>query len=287
MLLKYHSFGTSVLTPIKAVTMFKIHFISLLLIASCQNEKPLAPEQVDEPETAKNAHNSTESTASTSGMQPRVVTPPGKKVRDENEAQPGILTDQQLKGMLRTGRDVWQKPEEVLAFAGVNAGDHVADVGCGAGYWTYHIATAVGKSGKIYAVDFDANAIDYLMNTRLLESPIPNLEPILSKSFDTLLPENSVDHAILVDVHFFKHPGEPQGSQIYEDFPRFYQSIYKSLKADGTLIVLEHKETYASSRQVTQAQIEQQLEPIGFRIKKTSDMIDRQYFMIFEKVPKD
>ena len=85
--------------------------------------------------------------------------------------------------MLRTGRDVWQKPAEVLAFADINAGDHVADIGCGAGYWSYHIASAVGESGQIYAVDFDANAIDYLVNTRLAENPIPNLKLSTFKIF--------------------------------------------------------------------------------------------------------
>lgn len=214
-------------------------------------------------------------------MEPRVVVPPNKKVRDETEAQPGVLTDQQLQGMLRTGRDSWQKPEDVLKFAGVEKGDIVADIGCGAGYWTFHLQDAVGESGKIFAVDFDANAIEYLKNNRLKSQPINNIETILSRSFDTLLPESSIDHAMLVDVHFFKQPNEPYGSQISEDFPRFYQSIKDALKPGGTLIILEHKESYASSRHVTQAQIEEQLKPIGFQIQNSSDMIDRQYFMIF------
>ena len=81
-----------------------------------------------------------------------------------------------------------------------------------------------------------------------------------------MLEEKSIDHAILVDVHFFKQPNEPGGSQISEDFPRFYASIKKALKPDGTLVILEHKETYASSRQVTQEQIISQLEPIGFQL---------------------
>ena len=94
--------------------------------------------------------------------------------------------------------------------------------------------------------------------------------------------KNSIDHAILVDVHFFRQPNEPNGSQISEDLPRFYTSIQKALRPNGTLVILEHKETYASSRQVTQEQMVEQLKPIGFVLDKSGDMIDRQYFMIFK-----
>ena len=265
--------------------MFNTAFLMPFMIAmACQQSQPeTAPVQESKPPSSAAATTSKSTPKQpVSGMAPKAVSPPGKHTRNEDEPQPGVLTEQQLQGMLRTGRDIWQKPTEVLQYAGIENGDHVADIGCGAGYWSYHIASAVGDSGKIYAVDFDANAIDYLTNTRLAENPIPNLETVLSRSFDTLLPENSIDHAILVDVHFFRQPNEPNGSQISEDLPRFYTSIQKALRPNGTLVILEHKETYASSRQVTQEQMVEQLKPIGFVLDKSSDMIDRQYFMIFK-----
>ncbi|MGC6510424.1 MAG: methyltransferase domain-containing protein [Myxococcota bacterium] len=272
--------------------MYKTAFILYLISTiACQSKEPTPSSS---PEAINNSDASTQSLASNnrnpeeippnqpgSGMAPKAISPPGRQMRDENEPQPGVQTDQQLEAMLQPGRDTWQKPTEVLQHAGIDEGDYVADIGCGAGYWLYHIASAIGERGKLYAVDFDANAIDYLNNTRLAENPIPNLETVLSRSFDTLLPENSIDHALLVDVHFFRHPTEPAGSQVSEDLPRFYRSIKKALKPNGTLVILEHKENYASSRQVTQDQIVEQLKPIGFELKSSSEMIDRQYFMIF------
>jgi predicted methyltransferase len=261
--------------PLPAIMLFS-------MLSACGDESPpLVEMNVHVDQKPSEEHKPEVEGTATNSMEPRVVVPPNKKVRDENEEQPGVLTAQQLQGMLRTGRDSWQKPEEVLKYAGVEKGDIVADIGCGAGYWTFHLQDAVGESGKIFAVDFDANAIEYLKNNRLKSQPIENIETILSRSFDTLLPESSIDHAMLVDVHFFKQPNEPAGSQISEDFPRFYQSIKEALKPGGTLIILEHKESYASSRHVTQAQIEEQLKPIGFQIQHSSDMIDRQYFLIF------
>jgi ubiquinone/menaquinone biosynthesis C-methylase UbiE len=37
----------------------------------------------------------------------------------------------------------------------VRAGDHVADLGSGSGYFTFRLAKAVGPNGKVYAVDID------------------------------------------------------------------------------------------------------------------------------------
>lgn len=49
-------------------------------------------------------------------------------------------------------RDDARKPAEMLAFAGVEPGDHVADLIPGGGYFTRLLAGAVGPEGRVYAV---------------------------------------------------------------------------------------------------------------------------------------
>lgn len=49
----------------------------------------------------------------------------------------------------------------------VSAGDTVADLGCGSGYFTLPMAEIVGTGGTVYAVDFDHRVIDRLRNKAL------------------------------------------------------------------------------------------------------------------------
>ena len=51
-----------------------------------------------------------------------------------------------------TARDNDRKPSEMLSFAGVKAGDRVADYAAGSGYFTRLFAGVVGPTGHAYAV---------------------------------------------------------------------------------------------------------------------------------------
>ncbi|MGE5123593.1 MAG: class I SAM-dependent methyltransferase [Acidobacteriaceae bacterium] len=46
----------------------------------------------------------------------------------------------------------------------VSAGQVVADLGCGPGFYTFPLADEVGPSGKVYAVDSDEKAIQVIEN---------------------------------------------------------------------------------------------------------------------------
>lgn len=51
--------------------------------------------------------------------------------------------------------DAVRKPTEVLALSAIKAGDRVADVGPGGGYYTRLISRMVGEGGKVYAFNPD------------------------------------------------------------------------------------------------------------------------------------
>ena len=59
-------------------------------------------------------------------------------------------------------RTSWQKPTAVVASLQLHAGDAVADVGAGGGYFTFRLADEVGPTGRVYAVEVDDDMIDYL-----------------------------------------------------------------------------------------------------------------------------
>ena len=58
----------------------------------------------------------------------------------------------------RPGRDMWQRPDDVIAALEIEPGSRVADLGAGEGYFVAHLAEAVGYEGVVYAVAVDAAA---------------------------------------------------------------------------------------------------------------------------------
>lgn len=64
-----------------------------------------------------------------------------------------------------------------ISKARLSEGDLVYDIGCGSGSITVEAAIQIGKSGKIYAVDIDKNAID-LTKKNLAKFGIENAELI-------------------------------------------------------------------------------------------------------------
>ncbi|MBX3330930.1 MAG: methyltransferase domain-containing protein, partial [Nitrospira sp.] len=59
-----------------------------------------------------------------------------------------------------SSRDVWQKPQGVVEKLSIARGSRVADLGAGEGYFTWHLAKAVGARGTVYAVDIEEKAIN-------------------------------------------------------------------------------------------------------------------------------
>ncbi len=58
-------------------------------------------------------------------------------------------------------RDAWQKPKDVVERLGITPGSRVADLGAGGGYFTWHLASAAGPQGRVYAVDIDETGEDH------------------------------------------------------------------------------------------------------------------------------
>jgi ubiquinone/menaquinone biosynthesis C-methylase UbiE len=100
----------------------------------------------------------------------------------------------------RADRDSKQQPEHVLDVIGIHAGQTVADVGCGTGYFTVRIAKRVAPKGRVLAVDVQPQMLD-LLRTRLSKEKIDDVVPILATETDVKLPAREVDVALMVDVY--------------------------------------------------------------------------------------
>jgi SAM-dependent methyltransferase len=96
-------------------------------------------------------------------------------------------------------RDAWQRPAEVSALLLIEPGMTVADLGAGTGYFAPHLASAVGPSGHVLALDTEPNMVEH-MRERVREAGLPNVEPRVVAPDDPGLAPGSADRVLIVDT---------------------------------------------------------------------------------------
>ena len=116
-----------------------------------------------------------------------------------------------LRGYLwileRPERDVYQKPDQVMAALAFRPGERVADIGAGSGYFTRRIAPAVGATGVVWAIDIAPEVLDYL-ETRARREGLANVRVQKVQPDDPQLPAGGVDTILMVDtLHYVKERG--------------------------------------------------------------------------------
>jgi ubiquinone/menaquinone biosynthesis C-methylase UbiE len=110
---------------------------------------------------------------------------------------------------------------EVLPELGIGENQAVLDFGCGAGLYTIPAAKLVGKKGKVYALDKNAEALESLRESARKEG-LQNVETILSSDLNTNMGRETVDAILLYDV-----------IHLIENRARLFTEIYRVLKANG------------------------------------------------------
>lgn len=157
----------------------------------------------------------------------------------------------------------------------INSSSVVADIGAGSGYYTFRIAPLVPE-GKVYAVEIQDDAIDYLYN-QSAELGFDNVFTIKGEEKSPNLPEGEVDLVIMVDVyHELSYPQE------------MLQSIYNSLKSNGKILLLEYRGEDPSINikplhKMTEKQAKKELQANGFELVENGKFLPIQHFLIFQK----
>jgi precorrin-6B methylase 2 len=144
-------------------------------------------------------------------------------------------------------RDRWQKAPELIRHLALSPGGRVADIGCHEGYMTIKLAEAVGKSGKVYAVDIEQSKLDRL-DANLKQRNITNVIPIKGKEDDPLLPL-ALDAVIILDTYHEMDAHE-----------QILQRIKESLKPGGRLVLCE---AIANSRKTASREEQESKHELG------------------------
>jgi len=174
-------------------------------------------------------------------------------------------------------RDVWQKPQGVVEKLSLARGARVADLGSGTGYFTWHLAKAVGARGTVYAVDIEEKAINMIFK-EMVARGTPNVRPVRAEPHDPRLPEP-------VDLVF--------SCNVYHDMKDrvdYFRSLASSLRPDGRVAILDfHPRGFFSGmfgHRTEKEEVRREMEAAGYRLLNDYDVVDSQHFQIFAKAER-
>ena len=174
-------------------------------------------------------------------------------------------------------RDTWQKPTEVMEKLGIQPGSLVADLGAGGGYFTWHLAAAVGPKGTVYAVEIDDTALS-IIEKEIKARGVTNVVPIHAEARDAKLPE-PVDLVFSCDTYHHM-----------QDRVAYFQSLARYLKHGGKVAILDfHAEGFFSGllgHGTTKEEVRREMESAGYRLAAEYDLVERQHYQIFSRTDR-
>ena len=167
----------------------------------------------------------------------------------------------------------WQQPEAVIRSLALQPGNHVADLGAGGGYFTFRLADAVGPAGKVYAVDVDKDNLDYIAR-RAQEQGYTNVETILAKYDDPLLPEGGVDLIFTCDTYHH-----------LENRTDYFASATRYLRPGGRIAIIDLNGSSWFAKLfghwTPKDTIRREMEAAGYQFNSDFDFLSRQNFQVF------
>jgi arsenite methyltransferase len=171
-------------------------------------------------------------------------------------------------------RDGWQQPERVIAALGLEPGDRVADLGSGSGYFTLHLANAVGPEGRVYAVDVDEEMNEYLRE-RVRQAGAANVEIVLGRFDDPLLPDGGIDLVLTVDTYHH-----------IDDRPAYFRELQRDLAPGGRVAVIDYDGRKGwfvrwMGHSTPRDLLLREMDEAGYEVAEEHDFIDRQSFVVF------
>jgi predicted methyltransferase len=133
--------------------------------------------------------------------------------------------------------DAARRPGELLAFAGITSGMHVAEIGAGLGYTSELLARAVGPNGLVYSENnkFVVERFAEKPWSERLAKPVLKNVVRVDREFDDPLPPEA-KNLDAVFVVLFYHDTVWMGA----DRDKMNRAVLAALKPGGEYIVVDH-----------------------------------------------
>jgi ubiquinone/menaquinone biosynthesis C-methylase UbiE/intracellular sulfur oxidation DsrE/DsrF family protein len=204
----------------------------------------------------------------------------------EQSVRPGIndsFLDPNVKDFVGRfeveSREVFARRKEIVEACGIKPGQTVADIGAGTGLFTRLFSDAVGKDGRVIAVDIAQKFLDHIA-ARSREAGLKNIDTVLCKPDSTELPPASIDVAFICDTyHHFEFPKKTM------------LTLQRALKPGGQVILIDFRREEGKSSEFVlshvragQGVFEREINDVGLRkVRENRDLLQENYFVVFEK----
>ena len=163
--------------------------------------------------------------------------------------------------------------QEVLRLVAAQHSDHVVDIGCEDGFWSYMLAREVGPEGQVYALDIEEKWVKYVQG-KSEELGLPQIKPTLCLPDDTTLEDESVD--VIFFANTIHH---------IDDLPTYTQHLYRILKPGGRYIVIDNRKGRFGHHS-DQDKISRITTDAGFVVAKQHRFEGtKRYLIVFSKPP--
>src|SRR6476620_804596 len=172
--------------------------------------------------------------------------------------------------LVRSERETEESPDAALDAIGIRKGAVIADIGAGAGYFTWRMAERAGPAGKVYANDIQPEMLE-LLKKNIAARGLKNVETVLGAVDDPRLPSGKIDLVLLVDVyHEFSQP------------QKMLRKIRQALKPDGRLVLLEYRQEdpkvpIRPEHKMSVPQVKAEIEPEGYHFETSLETLPRQH----------
>jgi putative heme-binding domain-containing protein len=176
--------------------------------------------------------------------------------------------------LTRANRDAQERPETLMDSLQIPTGATVADLGAGAGYFTWRLAQRVGAQGKVIAVDIQQKMLDLIAKEAEKRS-LTNVALALSDERDPRLPEAAVDLVFIANAyHEFSQPESMMAA------------VRRCLKPKGRVVIIEYAkentdDPIAGLYTMSLPEIRSEMEAAGFQLERVLDFLPMQHGLIF------
>ena len=139
---------------------------------------------------------------------------------------------------------------------------------------------AVGAEGRVYAVDVDDEVVGELARRFPPEST--NVETVLAKLEDPMLPDGSLDLVLIVNTYHH-----------IEDRPAYFRKLKRDLRPGGRVAVIDPNQdlggilglTLDEGHKSSAPVVEQEMLEAGYRVDARHDFLPVQIFRVFATDP--
>jgi ubiquinone/menaquinone biosynthesis C-methylase UbiE len=170
-------------------------------------------------------------------------------------------------------RTRWESAEATLSSIGLRPGFTFADIGCGRGFYALPAARMVGKEGKVYGLDIDAESIADAKE-QAAAAGLENLYLTVGRAEETILCKQCADIIFIATaLHDFRDPS------------RVLKNARSMIKPTGRLVDLDWKKEPMDFGPPLRIRLSVQeaadlIEAAGFTVETTQDSGPHRYLII-------